>query len=309
MTLLREDPAIELRVVAPDDHDGVLAAMAWAEAVTVRTYPLTGELLGTAPGLRLVSKHGIGTDNIDVAHCTERGIPVAIAAGSNDRSVAEWSIMALLAIAKRATMLDGWVRAGAWERRLENAPRDIEDRTLLVVGLGRIGRRVARMAAALDMAVIAYDPWLPAQRRDPAIPMVERLEDGLARADAVSLHMPRTPETEGMLGRKAFEALKPGALLVNASRGGIVDEAALREALDAGILAGAALDVLEDEPPAPDDPMLARSDVLLSPHAAALTQEGARRMAVMAASRVLDLARGTLEPGWLVNAGVLDPPA
>jgi D-3-phosphoglycerate dehydrogenase len=239
---------------------------------------------------------------------TGRGVPVAIAAGSNDRSVAEQAIMFVLALAKRAPAMDRWVRQGGWERRLDAESRDVEGRTLLVVGYGRIGRRVAAMARALDMKPIAYDPMLPAEARAAAPdPVIDDLAAALAQADYVSLHVPRHETTLGLFDAAAFAAMKPGAVLVNCARGGVVDEPAMLAALDDGRLAGAGIDVFATEPPAPDDPILAHDKVLLSPHAAALTEEGAIRMGRLTALNVLAAREGTLEPGLLANPGVLAP--
>ncbi len=306
LRLLRDDPGIAVTIVDPDDTAAVRSALATADAVTVRTFVLDEALIAGAPALKLVAKHGIGTDNIAVDALSARGIPVAIAPGSNDRSVAEQTIAFILALAKQTRTMDAWVRDGHWHRRLEASAQDIEDRTLLVVGYGRIGRRVARMARALDMMVLAYDPALPATARARADdPLVDDLHAALGQADYVSLHVPRTAQTVGLFDEAAFAAMRPGARLVNCARGGVVDEAALLRALESGRLAGAALDVFETEPPPADHPLLAWDDVLLCPHAAALTRESARRMAVMTAENVLAARDGRLDPARLVNPEVL----
>jgi D-3-phosphoglycerate dehydrogenase len=304
LSLLRNAPDIALTVVSPDDRAAVEAALPRMDAVSVRNFPLDADILSKAGRLSVVAKHGIGTDNIALDHLTARGIPVAIATGSNDRSVAEWTIMAIMALAKRALTMDGWTRRGDWHRRLDNSAMDVAERTLLIVGFGRIGRRVAAMARALDMRVLAYDAMAIADA-GPADRIVGSLEEGLREADFVSLHVPATPRTLGLLGAAAFEAMKPGAYLVNAARGGVVDEAALAATLDAGHLAGAALDVLAQEPPSPDHPLLKHPKVLLSPHAAALTEEGAIRMATMTAENLLAAKSGSLDPRHVVNAEVL----
>ena len=306
MALLTDDPEIAVTVVDPDDRAAVVAALATADAVTVRTFGLDPRLLAGAPALKLVAKHGVGTDNIAVEALTARRIPVAIAAGSNDRSVAEQTLAFILGLAKRTREMDRWVREGQWQRRLEARAHDIEGKTLLVVGYGRIGQRVAALARALDMAALAYDPFLSTAARGRAPDrLVGDLHAGLAQADYVSLHVPHTPETAGLFGDAAFAAMRPGACLINCARGGVVNEAALIRALDGGRLAGAALDVFAEEPPRPDDPLLARDDVLLCPHAAALTEEGARRMAILTAENVLAARDGRLDPSRVVNAEVL----
>lgn len=272
LALLRRDD-IELHVVDDFSHESLSRALKDADAVTVRTIPLTPELLDFAPRLRIVSRFGVGTDNIPVDYLSNRGIPVAIAVDSNVTTVAEHTLMMLLALAKRAFEGDRAVREDHFAWRNDHPTSDLRDKTILLVGYGRIGRRVAHLCRAFDMRVEVYDPYLP-QESAESITLAPDLFEALGRADAVSLHIPYTQETRHLMGRRAFAALKPGALLVNCSRGETVDETALVGALREGRLGGAGLDVFEGEIPPQDSPLLHLDGVLLSPHNAALSTEG-----------------------------------
>ena len=299
LALLRRDD-IELHVVDDFSHESLSRALKDADAVTVRTIPLTPELLDFAPRLRIVSRFGVGTDNIPVDYLSNRGIPVAIAVDSNVTTVAEHTLMMLLALAKRAFEGDRAVREDHFAWRNDHPTSDLRDKTILLVGYGRIGRRVAHLCRAFDMRVEVYDPYLP-QESAESITLAPDLFEALGRADAVSLHIPYTQETRHVMGRRVFAALKPGALLVNCSRGETVDETALVGALREGRLGGAGLDVFEGEIPPQDSPLLHLDGVLLSPHNAALSTEGSIRMATQAAQNVLDCLHGRLRPEVVFN--------
>lgn len=296
--LRRED--IDLRVVDDFSHASLSNALKDADAVTVRTVPLTPVLLDLAPHLRIVSRFGVGTDTLPVDYLSRRGIPVAIAVDSNVTTVAEHTLMMMLALAKRAFEGDRAVREGRFAWRNSHPTSDLRDKTLLLVGCGRIGRRVAHLCTAFDMRIEVYDPYLSSERAE-GLTLVPDLHEALGRADVVSLHTPYTPETRHLMGGAAFAALKPGAILVNCSRGETVDEAALAEALREGRLAGAGLDVFEGEIPSPASPLLRLPNVLLSPHNAALSTEGSVRMATQAAQNVLDCLNGVLRPEVVFN--------
>lgn len=255
-------------------EEELAALVRGCDGLIVGLDPVTAAVLDAGP-LRVVVKYGSGMDNIDTAAAEQRGVKLGRTRGVNARSVAELTIALLLALARHVTEHDRIVRQGGWQRR---TGIQLEGRLLGVVGYGAIGREVARLGQALGMRVLAYDP-----RVDQAEPGVElvRLEELLARADAVSLHLPLDEGSRGLFGKRAFELMRPGALFINTARGGIVDEGALAAALAAGHLGGAALDVFEREPPGPS-PLLAFDNVIASPHAGSATLEGIERMAVAA---------------------------
>lgn len=303
---LRDRPGLETVTLDERATAELPQALAGAEAVIVRTAALPGPAIAAAPRLRVIAKHGVGYDNIDVTAATARRIPVTVTATANAVSVAEHAFAQMLQLAKLGAEMDAAVRRGDWAARTRLVPVELAGRTLLVVGLGRIGSRVARRALAFEMRVLVVDPFLPAERiRGLGCEPAASLEAALPEADIVTLHCPLGPRTRGMLGAAELALLRPHAFLVNTARGGLVDEAALVAALRAGRLAGAALDVMVHEPPAADDPLLAAPRLLLSPHVAGVTRESTLRMALEAADNVLSGLDGRLDPAVVVNPEVL----
>jgi len=303
---LRAEPGLETVQLAEERRAEIAEALAAADAVIVRTAPLPAEAILGAPRLRVIAKHGVGVDNIALSAATVRGIPVTVTASANATSVAEFAFAQILALAKLSSRMDAAVRAGDWAARHRLVPIELAGKTLAIVGFGRIGRRVARRALAFEMRVVVHDPYveegaIAAAGCEPA----SSLEAALEAADVVTLHCPLTPETRGLLDRSRLGRLRHGAFLVNTARGGIVDEAALAEALRTGRLGGAALDVTVREPLPADDPLLAVPDLLLSPHVAGVTAESARRMALEAAQNVLAGLAGRLDPAVVVNREAL----
>ncbi|MFO1132030.1 MAG: hydroxyacid dehydrogenase [Hyphomicrobiales bacterium] len=276
-----------------------------ADAVVLRTQPMTAEVIAAAPRLRIVSRHGVGYDAVDVAALNARGIPLAIVGDVNSRAVAEHTLMLMLATARKAARHDAAIRRGDWNVRNRFETVELDGKTLLLVGFGRIGRRVAELANAFGMTVTAYDPFVkPEVMAKHGVRPAADLVTALAQADYVSLHMPGS--TAGaVIWEEEIRAMKPGAILINAARGGLVDEAALDAALREGRLGGAGLDVLKSEPPAPGHPLLSNDRVLLSPHSAGLTAECAARMAVASVQNVLDHFAGRLDPALVVNAAAV----
>jgi len=288
--------------------DGTLAArLAGASAaITVRAAftRFSADLLAALPDLRLVAVAGTGTQDIDVAAATRLGIAVANAAGASARSVAETTIGLVLALAHQIPRLDRAVRAGNW---LQPLGVDVEGRTLGLVGLGRIAEMVARFARGLDMRVIAWTRRDASARAAACGAEAVPLERLWREADFVSNHLRLVPETRGFIGREAFAAMRPTAFFVDTTRGGIVDEDALIDALRRGAIAGAALDVFAREPLPADSPLRAMDNVVLTPHAAWLTHETSRRMAVTSIDNVRAFFEG--RPTNLVNPEVLGPAA
>jgi D-3-phosphoglycerate dehydrogenase len=225
---------------------------------------------------------------------------------ANSPSVAEKALYFMLALAKRGAELDALVKEDRWAERLRHMPVDLIGKTVLVVGFGRIGTRVARRCNAMEMHVLVYDPFVPqgaigAAGAEP----IKMLDEALPRADFVTLHCPKSPETTNLIDARRLALLKPTAFLINTARGGIVDEAALHAALTSGRLAGAGLDVLLSEPPPADHPLLKLPNVLTAPHMAGVTREAFDRMAVQAARNVLSVLDGRTIAENVVNAEVL----
>ena len=297
-------------IARPDDPSDLAEQARSAEAIIVRATPIDRALLAGAPRLRLVARHGVGYDSVDVDALSERGIPLALTGDVNSGAVAEHTLALMLALAKRIVQHDRAIREDRFAERDHFSAVELDGRRILVIGFGRIGRRVAALCRAFGMAVRVFDPFLTAAAVEQAgYRHSTDLDAALADADWVSLHLPKTPQTRGLIGQERLARMRPGAFLVNVARGGLVDEAALVEALDTGRLAGAGLDVFETEPLAPDHPLAAREDVVLSPHAAALTSECAQRMALACADNVIAFFAGQPDPTRIVNREVLAPGA
>jgi len=271
------------------------------DAILLRTAPLPAEVIEAGRKLKVVARHGVGFDNIDVSKATEHGVWVTFAPESNASTVAEHTIGCILALARNFLRCDKELRAGNWEVRNQLTGMDLEGKVLGIVGLGKIGRRVAKKAAlGLDMKVAAYDPYLKTAQFPEYVRTAESWQEVFRLSDFVTLHLPSTARTKGIVGRKEFGLMKPTAYLINAARGEIVNEPELIEALRNKALAGAALDVFEREPPAEDNELLALENVLLTPHNAALTRECMIRMALHAAQGIDEVLSGR-QPTWPVN--------
>jgi len=253
---------------------------------------LTADLIERARRLKVIGRAGVGVDNVDVAAATRRGIVVANAPESTVVSAAEHTIGLLLALSRNIPQAHAALKAGRWERS-RYAGIELCDKTLGVLGLGRIGQQVARRALGLRMRVVAHDPFVSRERfRELGVERAETLDELLAVADFVTLHLPLTEETRGLLGRPAFARMKDGVRIVNTARGGLVDEEALLEALRSGKVAAAALDVFAQEPYA--GPLLELDNVVVTPHLAASTREAQDRAGVIVAEQVAAALEGAV---------------
>ncbi len=255
----------------------------------------------TGKRLRVVARRGIGIDNVNLADATERGIAVVNTPDAPTESTAEHTVALLLAIAKRVVAGDISLRGGEIERT-QLLGTEVRGRVLGVVGCGRIGSRVAEIASqGLRMRVISYDPYVDwSAVCVPELETVDSLDALLTEADFVTLHTPLVLETRGMIGQAELRKMKPGAYLINASRGGVLDERALVEVLREGHLSGAALDVFDPEPPAPDNPLLEMANVVATPHIGSYTETGTSAMDIGAVRQVLQVLRGE-RPANLMN--------
>lgn len=274
-----------------------LAASVQPAAILSRQGPVTAAVMAAAPGLRIVARHGVGVDDVDLAEAQRRGIVVTRAPGSNTQAVAEHSMALLLALLKDLPRLSDQVAAGGW-RDAGDKVRDVAGLRLGLVGCGAIGQAVARLAAAFGMAVAAYDPARAAGHAggDVAIDYLPTLAALLPRSDVLSLHLPLLPATRRLIGAAELAALPPGAIVLNTARGGLVDEAALAQAIDAGHVAGAGLDVFEDEPPPAGHPLRHHPRVICTPHVAGVTDGSLVNMGVMAAECIVAVLRGDAVP-------------
>ena len=276
-----------------------------ADGLIVRGTPVDDALLAKAGRLRVVCRHGVGYDLVDVPALTRRGIALMITPEANAASVAEHTLMLMLTLARKVVPVSAAVRRGEWRVRGQSGTFELGGRKVLVVGFGRIGTRVARMCSAFGMQVMVHDPYLPAGTiRGAGYEVVER-EAGLAQADIVTLHIPANESTRNMVNAAFLAGMKPGAVLLNTARGTLVDEAALEAALRSGHLGAAGLDVLRVEPMVQGLSMLELDNLVVTPHVAASTAEGLRRMAWDSAGNVLDFLAGRVDRDAVVNGEVL----
>lgn len=259
----------------------------------------TDALLQRCPELRVIARTGVGYDCVDVETATKRGIAVAITPGTNHDAVAEQAFALLLGVNRRIALNDRLIRSGIWDRTL---PMPLRGKTLGLVGLGRIGRAMVARAQAFLMKVVAYDAIYPESEADRAAGIERVTFDALLdRSDVVSLHCPLTPETRGWFGREVFARMRPGSILINTARGGVVVEPDLMQALESGHLAGAGLDVLDPEPPLPGNPLLQLNTVVTSPHIAGIDTLSMADMANKAAWIVCEIAAGRWPEDCIVN--------
>jgi D-3-phosphoglycerate dehydrogenase len=267
----------------------------------VRTQPVPALTIAQGKNLNIVSRHGVGYDAVDVPALNARGIPLAIIGDVNSRPVAEHAMMLMLALAKKVRTYDAATRVGPWGYRNSFEAIELHEKNLLVVGFGRIGRHVAKMASGFGMNIYAFDPFQSndAIKAGGAEPVTD-LKSGLALADFVSVHVPMSGG-KAVIGSEELACMKKSALIVNTARGGLIDENALHAALQSGQIAGAGIDVFLEEPPPADHPLFASEKVILSPHSASLTAESAIRMAVMSVKNALDYFDAKLDPAFVVN--------
>jgi D-3-phosphoglycerate dehydrogenase / 2-oxoglutarate reductase len=276
-------------------REELLDAVAGADALVIRSASrVDAELLEAARGLRVVGRAGIGLDNVDVAAATRLGIMVVNAPESNVISAAEHTVALILAQVRNVPQAHAALRQGRWERaRFQGT--EVYGKTAGILGLGRVGAQVAQRLQSFGMRLVAYDPYVTRERAAQMGVELASLADVLARADVVTVHLPKTPETTGLLGERELAAMKPGARLVNTARGGIVDELALAKAVESGHLAGAALDVFAEEPTTAS-PLFELDQVVVTPHLGASTAEAQDKAGVTIAEQVLLALDGQFVP-------------
>jgi D-3-phosphoglycerate dehydrogenase len=262
--------------------------------------------LESSKDMLVVTRIGVGFDAVDVPALSRRKVPLMVAGTANSPSVAECAVFMMLTLAKRATEMHSLVRDNKWPDRLGMLPFDLFGKTILIVGFGRIGSRTAKRCLAMEMNVLVFDPYKPAADIKAAgCEAVADLDAALPRADFVTIHCPKNPETIGMFNAARLKRMKPAAYLINTARGGIVVEAALYDALVSGKLAGAGLDVFEQEPPPAGQPLLALPNVIMAPHVAGVTVEAVDRMSEQTARNILSVLDGAPLRQNVINPDVL----
>ena len=306
ISLLEDRSDIECEVVTDASEENLCRAVQDAHGILVRTATITRQVIASAPKLEVVSRHGVGYDNVDVKSLTARGIPLALAIGSNAVSVAEHAMHLILTLTKQTFLYHQAVRKGQFDFRQRPSSSNLEGKSILIIGFGRTGSRVAARTAAFDMDLYVIDPYIdPDIIRRAGGTVITDLRAILPQIDVVTIHCPRTLETHGLIGRGELDAMKKSAILINTARGGIINETDLYEALYSGSIAGAGIDVFEKEPPDRQHPLLTLPNIVLSPHCAGVTRESLVLMAQISAQNVLDAFDGTLRADMVANREVL----
>lgn len=276
-----------------------------AQALIVRLGRIPLDAIARMQDLRIIAKHGVGVDGIDVGAASERGIPVVVAGGANAQSVAEQGLALLLSVARSTAWLDRRIREGQWDKSTY-AGSEVAGKSVGLIGLGAIGRSFLHLLHPFGVTARIYDPYLPADQLPDGAERVDDVDVLLESSDIVSLHCPLTPDNRNMIDAAAIARMRPGAILVNTARGELVDEAALVAALREGRLGGAGLDTFASEPIAPDHPLLALDNVVVSPHVGANTHEARARVGVRCIEQIADyLDCGSLDPRNHINKAML----
>jgi D-3-phosphoglycerate dehydrogenase len=300
-------PDFDVRSVDGTDRPALLAALSDAHAILVRSATkVDAEAIAAAPELQVIARAGVGLDNVDIKAATTAGVMVVNAPTSNIISAAELTVGHILSLARHIPAAHASLAAGAWKRSSYTGV-ELYEKTVGIIGLGRIGALITQRLQAFGVSVIAYDPYVTSARAQQLGVELVSLEDLLRRSDFTTIHMPKTPETVGMISDEQFALMKPSAFVVNVARGGLIDEDALYRALTANTIAGAGLDVFVSEPPK-DSPLLALPNVVVTPHLGASTDEAQEKAGVAVAKSVRLALGGELVPDAVnVAGGVIDP--
>jgi D-3-phosphoglycerate dehydrogenase len=309
-SLLTERDDIELvefaNLITANDFQAMLKQHAPVHGVALGATRFGEPELQAAKDMKVVTRIGVGYDAVDVPALSKRKVPLMVAGTANSPSVAEQAVFMMLTLAKRAQEMHAMVKNGTWASRLGQLPFDLYGKSVLIIGFGRIGTRTAKRCQAMEMQVLVYDPYKPeAEIKSAGCEPVSDLDAALPRADFVSIHCPKTPETVGLFNAARLKLMKKTAYLINTARGGIVDEKALHEALVAGKLAGAGLDVFEVEPPPVGQPLHALPNVVMAPHVAGVTVEAVDRMSEQTARNILSALDGQPIRQNVINPDVL----
>src|SRR6186713_2553001 len=293
-------------MISQKDFEAKLKEHAPVHAVALGATRFGEPELEASGDMKVVTRFGVGYDAVDVPALSRRKVPLMVAGSANSPSVAEQALFMMLTLAKRAQEMHSCVKDGKWADRLGMLPYDLYGKTVLIVGFGRIGTRTAKRCQAMEMNVLVFDPYKPAADIKAAgCEPVTDLDAALPRADFVSIHCPKTPETVGMFSAARLKLMKPTAYLINTARGGIVDEPALHDVLSSGRLAGAGLDVFEQEPPPSGHSLFALPNVIMAPHVAGVTREAVDRMSEQTARNILSVLDGQPLRQNVINQDVL----
>lgn len=272
-----------------------LAKQQQTDALIVRGGKINRDIMAASPQLKVIVKHGAGYNNIDVQAAKNLGLPVLYTPYANCESVAEHTLALIYSLTKRINLLDQEIKINQNWPKLKFTLSELKNKCIGIIGMGRIGRRVIQLLAPLDMQVIVYDPFVSKRVFPKGVKQVNHLKELMKMSDIISIHCPLNRDTEALLGKEELSSMKPSAYLINTARGGIIDEMALVELLQNGVIAGAALDTFTQEPISPDNPLLKMENVILTPHVAGTTEESFFRMGNTAIELAFKVLEGKLE--------------
>ena len=291
------DGVSQVYVADNQDPNNYLDQMQDADALIVRIAKCDGHAIEHSPNLKVIGRTGVGYDTVDVKKATELGIPVVITPGANNRSVAEHAVAMMFALSKNLVQAQNEMCAGNWEIRGAGKAFELEGKTVGVIGMGAIGRETAKICQGCGMKVAGYDPFMSREKIEAlGAKYYADYRELLKTADIINIHVPLTEETRNMIAKEQLASMKKTALIINCSRGGIINESDLVQALREGVIAGAGTDVYCNEPPKTDDPLLNCPNLIVSPHSAAQTREAVIKMAQMCINGCLAVCRGEKWP-------------
>ena len=295
--LLMDNSNYEYEIIENLEAQDIKSKISNCDAISIRTAKLSGELINCSKNLKIISRHGVGYDNIDLTASKEKNITLAITATANAIAVAEHVLFMLLNIAKRKSMYDDSVKSGNFSNR-NKLPKTIEiwNKNILIAGFGRIGQCLIKRCKGFEMNVFVYDPFVSKEVVESlGGKKVENLEDSIKNMDAVSLHVPLNDKTKNLINYNLLRTMKKNCIIINAARGGIINEIDLDRALNENLIFGAGLDVFEKEPPDQNNPLLKNERVFLSPHTAAFTEECMVRMGKETIQNIIDFFEKKLD--------------
>lgn len=301
--LLKYNNNYEFEIIEDAEISNLKSKIVDCDGVSIRTAKLSAEAINAAENLKIISRHGVGYDNIDLKSSKDKNITIAITAKANAIAVAEHVMFLLLSISKRKNMYDDSVKTGKFNER-NRLPKTVElwNKNILIAGFGRIGKALIKRCLGFEMNVFVYDPFVSSDViENIGGKKVENLEDSIKKMDAVSLHVPLTEKTKNLINYELLKTMKKNCIIINAARGGIVNEFDLDRALNENLIFGAGIDVFEKEPPDDNNPLLKNDKVFLSPHTAAFTEECMTRMGIETIQNIIDFFDNKLEESKIVK--------
>ena len=301
--LLKYNNNYEFEIIEDAEISNLKSKIVDCDGVSIRTAKLPAEAINAAKSLKIISRHGVGYDNIDLKSSKDKNITIAITATANAVAVAEHVMFMLLNISKRKNMYDDCVKSGKFNER-NKLPKTIElwNKDILIAGFGRIGKALIKRCLGFEMNVFVYDPFVNSDVIENfGGKKVENLENAIKKMDAVSLHVPLTEKTKNLINYELLKTMKKNCIIINAARGGIINETDLDKALNENLIFGAGIDVFEKEPPDEKNPLLKNDKVFLSPHTAAFTEECMTRMGIETIQNIIDFFDNKLEESKIVK--------